>query len=461
MNELVKSDVAHEESSDAAVAGLLDDVVSFVRRYVVLSDAQAAAVALWLAHTHAIGAAEATPYLQVFSPEKRSGKSRLLEVIEVLAARPLATVNISEAALFRSITASQPTLLFDEYDAIFGPRAKDQENLRALLNAGHRRGTPVYRVIGDGHDVHAFPVFCAKALAGIGRLPDTVADRCIAIELRRKARHEHVERFRRRDIEDEAQLLHSRLEAFASANLETLMSARPDIPDALDDRAADGWDPLLAIADLAGAPWVRRARDVAVELSLGAAREDDSRGVQLLADVRGVFDRRATNRLFTADLVRELAADDESQWHDWWDHREGALSRGAARELAKLLEPYRVSSRNMRIGPTQAKGYERRDFEDAWSRYLPRPSAQNPSHPSHADGIEDTPAEGLQPDQDGGSLVPRGEALLALLERHRPELIGRYDMLTLTELRTIAAVDALVEKAELRHSQRANDGPTR
>ena len=116
----------------------LDDVVAFLRRYVVMTPAQADATALFVAHTHAIEAADATPYLAVTSAEKRSGKTRLIEVLELLVRSPIQTMNISDAALFRAIDQLSPTLLFDEVDAIF--KARDREDLRAMLNAGHRRG---------------------------------------------------------------------------------------------------------------------------------------------------------------------------------------------------------------------------------------------------------------------------------------------------------------------------------
>ena len=183
--------------SDLAL--ILEDIVAFVRRYVVISAAQADAVALWCAHTFAIEAADTTPYIAVTSAEKRSGKSRLLEVLELLVRSPQSTTNISDSALFRAIGEYSPTLFFDEVDAVF--RSREREDLRGLLNAGHRRGAVAYRMGGKRMtDLEAFPVFCAKAFAGIGDcLSDTVRDRSIPIRLKKRARDEQLERFRRRD----------------------------------------------------------------------------------------------------------------------------------------------------------------------------------------------------------------------------------------------------------------------
>lgn len=184
---LIAEAVAVDMRADANyTAQMLDDIVAFIRRFVVVTDAQAAVVALWIAHTHASGAAETTPYLHINSPTKRAGKSRLLDVLEVLTRKPLRAAGATEAALFRAISDREPTLLFDEVDAIFGAKAREHEDLRALLNAGFRRGTPVLRCVGVGTKQTAteFDVFCCKALAGIGTLPDTIADRPLTISLK-------------------------------------------------------------------------------------------------------------------------------------------------------------------------------------------------------------------------------------------------------------------------------------
>lgn len=187
------------------------------------------------------------------SAEKRSGKTRLLEVLELLVREPLPTANISDAALFRAIADLQPTLLLDEVDAIFGPKARDREDLRGLLNAGYRRGAVARRMGGPRMTtLEAFPVFCAKVFAAIGDLPDTIADRAIRIRLERRVREENVERFRRREAQELAEPLHQWLSSWAQHHIDQLSEARPDLPDELDDRAQDGWEPLLAIADLAG-----------------------------------------------------------------------------------------------------------------------------------------------------------------------------------------------------------------
>ena len=377
-----------------ATADVLADVERFVRRYVVIGEEQLVAVALWVAHTHAFDAAHATPYLTVLSPEKRSGKTRLIEALALLVRGGWHAAGASEAALFRKISDHRPTLLLDEVDAIFGSHSERTEPLRAILNAGNRPGASVARCIGDGakQSVVDFSVYCAKLLAGIdtGRLPDTIADLAIKIEMKRKTTGEPVERFYVRDAAPIAGPLRDRLAAWAQANAGTLVVARPELPDELSDRAGEAWEPLLAIADLAGGTWPARGREAALHLSASMEADDAaSRGVQLLAAIRVAVGDRPN--IATSELLNAVNADDDLAFGGW---REG---KGLdARGLGRLLKPYGVKSRTVRDGDATMKGYARFDFEDARARYLPPTPTKgsHPSHPSHdADPSHENPRE--------------------------------------------------------------------
>jgi Protein of unknown function (DUF3631) len=348
-------------------ATLLDDVARFVRRFVVVSDAQADALALWVAHTHAIEAADTTPYIAVTSAVKRSGKSRLLEVVELVVATPLPTSSISVAALYRAIDKLTPTLLLDEADGVFGKRdGPEREDLRRLLNAGWRRGAVARRMGGARMTtLEEFPVFCAKAFAGIGDyLPDTLADRAVWIRLERRTRDEPVERFRRREAVPEGETLRDRLADRLEPQLDELRAARPSLPEELDDRAWDFWEPLLAIAELAGGDWPERARRVAVELSSGEARQDDSLSARLLVDIRSVFAENGVERLKTSELINELGRIEESPWGDWHGK---PISPQA---LSKLLRPYRIKTLPVWADGKTVRGYKLEQFADAFLRVL-------------------------------------------------------------------------------------------
>jgi len=352
-------------------AGLLDDLAAFVRRFVVITDAQAAVIALWIVHTHALDAAEATPYLSITSPEKESGKTRLLEVLDALVARAWFTGRATAAVLVRKIDKEHPTLLLDESDAAFKGEKEYAEALRGLLNTGYRATGRASLCVGQGASItyRDFSTFGPKAIAGIGELPDTVASRAVPVRLERRARGEHVEAWRERRGRESAAPLHERAEAWAASVGQTLHHAEPEPPRELGDRAQDTAEPLLAIADLAGGDWPERARAALVALHGERPMEAGSPGVRLLADVRTVFDGRNVDRLATADLLEGLHGLEDAPWSDW--------SRGrplAARGLGDLLRPYRVRSRTVRLDDEgTAKGYKREQFEDAWKRYTPVP----------------------------------------------------------------------------------------
>ncbi len=381
-------DVEHRrvwpEADGEAVPGetLLRDVGAFLQRFVrFLSTHQVTAVSLWVLHTHAIDAAEATPYLAITSAEKQSGKTRALEVLELLVRRPWCTIRPSEPVLFRTIAAECPSLLLDEVDTIFRDKVGTFEGHRALLNAGHRRGATVARCVNDGKTIklERFQVFCAKALAGIGELPDTVADRSIPIRLKPRRRDtEPVERFRPREVAVEAVHLRAALTRWAEEHLDVLRGARPEIPASISDRAADGWEPLLAIADLAGGDWPQTAQEAAIALHSDPLAQEDTLGVQLLRAIRETFETAAAHRLATADLLSALVTREDGPWAEWWGEAVAkGNTQGPGSRLARLLRPYRIISRDIRTDNGTLKGYMRSDFEDAFTRYAPSPPPES------------------------------------------------------------------------------------
>jgi hypothetical protein len=354
-------------STGGDVVGMLDRTARFVARFVAFSsEYQLYATALWIAHTHAFAAADCTPRLSIQSPEKQSGKTRLLEVLELITPEPRQVVNISEAALFRAIANGPLTILFDEVDAIFGPKARDREDLRAMLNAGYRRGATVDRCVGEGTklQVKAFPVFCPVALAGIGQLPDTVQDRAIVIRLRRRRADERIEKLRRRRIEAEAaELGRDFADAFDEPAIEQLTVLDPELPAGLPDRAEDIWEPLIAIADLAGGDWPAVARATASFLTLEDRNDDGSLTELLLADLQAVLG--TDDKIASDELCRRLASREESPWATW--RGKGLEPRG----LARLLRHHDVKPRQVWIDGENVRGYRAADFAEAFDRYLP------------------------------------------------------------------------------------------
>jgi hypothetical protein len=368
--ELADATVRTPELTGVDGAELLDELVAHVRRYMVLTAAQADVVALFTMMTYVVDAFSVVPYLRVFSPTKRTGKSRLLELLEFVVYRPVKTGGISEAALFRSLADGVVTLLFDEIGKVLGAKARDRNSdIEAVLLNGFAAGTPVMRCIGEGskQTVTPFAVFGPKVLGGTGRLDEMIVDRCLPIALKRKSRTEHVERFRRRDANTVAEPLRARITAWADTHIDELAGARPDLPAALDDRAQDIAESLLSVADAAGGTWPDRARRAVIELrgdsDLGS---DEDIGVELLSDIRCAFDDADVDRLSTDDLIVALCQDSERPWKTW-KRNEPITPRG----LSRLLHDFDIRSRNVRLDESIAKGFKREQFEDAWTRYAP------------------------------------------------------------------------------------------
>ena len=352
------------------LAAALDELDEFVARYVYFeSDAQRTAVVLWVAETHVADAFDVAPYLHIKSPEKQSGKTLLLEVIELTAWDAVLTSNISPAALFRVMNDRHPTLLFDEVDAVFPSRKTSgdpsREELRALINSGYRRGAKTLRVGGPRRDkIEKFDSFGPKGLAGIGELPDTIADRAIPIRLQRKPRSVKLSRWRRRLVKEEAAKVADRLSfALAEFSPPLLEEEWPVLPDQLSDRGQDLWEPLLAVADYAGGVWPSRGRAAAILLHTGADQADETIGIRLLGDLRAVWPDRG-DKVFTRELLEALNGLEESPWGDWYG------KPITARFLADKLRPYGPTSRKVNIGGTTLQGWRRVDFEDPWNRYL-------------------------------------------------------------------------------------------
>ncbi|MDX3057865.1 DUF3631 domain-containing protein [Streptomyces sp. NE06-03E] len=359
-------------------AALLNEVEQFHRRFNVFPrEAAYVAVALWDAHAHLLDAFDSTPRLAFLSPEPGSGKSRALEVVETLVPRPMLAVNARAAALFRSVSdpAGRPTILFDEIDTVFGPKAGDNEELRGFLNAGHRRSGVTYRCIGDGGNqtVVEFPSYTAVAVAGLGYLPDTITTRSVIIRMRRRARNEKAEPFRARLHEAEGHALRDRLAQWADQVREDISGRWPEMPEGVTDRPADVWEPLLSVADAAGGDWPARARTACMEL-VNAARADDkgSLGIRLLTDLRDHV-MAGIDRMPTVAILDRLCALDEAPWADMSGRP--LDSRGLSKMLGEYMteDNTPVKARNIKSAGAVLKGYYAADLYDAWQRYCPPP----------------------------------------------------------------------------------------
>jgi hypothetical protein len=386
--------------ADDVPAEPLTELADFVADYVAFPTVEARdAVALWIAHTHAIDHFDIIPRLHVRSPERRSGKTRLLEVCQGLVARPSRWLNVSAPSLFRTLRKAEvgglppPTLLIDEADTIF-KKGKDDDSgkaeLRSLINGGYARGARVPRCVGAQHEkVEEFPSFAPVALAGIGHLPDTIEDRSVGIDLRRRHPREVVVRFKQRDFDKVAEPLRDRLIAWVDEQAVKFVHIAPQMPEGLTDRQEDIWEPLVAIADAAGGTWPSRARSAALKLSDLDGADDGSRAVRLLADMRTIFnDPPPVNHLSTAAVLEKLNGMEEAEWGDLW----GKPLDG--RRLARMLKDYGPTPKQIRLdAKTTLKGYRREELSDAWGRYLPSTPVLPQTETSETSETSKSPAD--------------------------------------------------------------------
>lgn len=360
---------------------LLSEITEAIKNYVVLPANSAEILALWTMHTHCFNCFGHSPRAAITSPEKGCGKTTTLDVLECLVSRPLPTANATASAIFRIVEQSKPTLLIDEADTFL----KENDELRGILNTGHRRGGQVLRTVGEDHEPRQFSTWSPSAIAMIGQLPDTLNDRSVVINLRRRKPDESVRPFRS-DRADDLRVLARKMVRWVQEHEVALAAADPDMGE-LMNRVADNWRPLFAIADAAGTPWPKRVRDIAT--AADKANAEQSNSIRLLQDIRWIFDGRpetddngntifagpVQDRISSAELVIQLAAIEGRPWAEWGRNAKPMTQNALARQLDKFqIYPGTI---RMLAGSTP-KGYYREAFEEAFSVYIPPPTATPP-----------------------------------------------------------------------------------
>jgi hypothetical protein len=375
-------------------AAILDRLAAWIGPHLALpSEHCLPAIVLWAAHTHAADAFYVTPRLVLSSPEPGSGKTRVLELLNLVCRKPELVLSPTTAAIFRMLADGPITLLFDEIDAVFNPKSGgNNEDLRGLLNSGYKRGATIPRCVGDAAKmaVQRFVVYAPTALAGLaGHMPATIVTRAVVIHMRKRPTHLKVRPFRERDAETESRPIREEVARWIETLRPSIGDARPVMPEGVEDRPAEVWEALLAIADAAGGHWPATARAACEHFVLHSGGQAQSLGVRLLRDLRTVF--AGADRMATADILTELMALPESPWSDL-----GGKPLDAVR-LAKALKPYEISATVFRTPDGSVRGYTTyavgtRDtisagLDDAWSRYLPPERA--PSDADTAEGATD------------------------------------------------------------------------
>lgn len=346
---------------------LLNSIEQVIDAHIACETHTRTATALWIVYTWAIDAMQIAPIACITAPEKRCGKTQLLTLISELCYKPLPTSNITAAALYRAIEEWKPTLLIDEADTFL----KDNEDLRGVINAGHsRKNAYVIRCDGDDNKPTRFNVWCAKAISGIGHLPETIKDRSIILELRRKLPSEHKQRLRHADHHHWNNIKRKCLR-WVNDHFDEIQNTRPDLPEQLNDRAQDNWESLFVIAQIASKEWLDKAIHSALTIN-GVEVDTLSINEQLLVDIKAIFDKTGGEKIFSNGLVNALIEDDENVWATW--NRGQPITKI---QLTTRLKQFGVKSKDVRIGTEVKKGFDLNQFKDAFKRYLPLPPIQN------------------------------------------------------------------------------------
>jgi hypothetical protein len=385
-------------------AALLDAIAKAIRNHVVLSDAARDAAALWVLHTYLVNCFFISPRAGVCSPVKGCAKSLLLDVFTHLVRRPQLTANVTPSAVFRVIEAHQPTLLIDEADTFLN----DNDGLRGVLN-GNRKSSQVLRTVGDQHEVRAFATYSACAIALIGKLPDTLHDRAIQIDLKRRLRSEKIEPYRP-DRAGHLDVLARKEARWTADNAERVAATEPEMPEGIINREADNWRPLLAIADVAEGDWPERARNAARAAHITAVDDDASLLELLLGDIRDAFktDKATKARdmygveqieITSSDLVKVLVALEGRPWAELGKDRKPLTQNRLARMLKELKPP--IGPQKIGPGKVRVSGYVRAHFEEAFERYSPpegvsQPDNRTESHEMGTSGISQPDALGAE-----------------------------------------------------------------
>src|SRR5262245_5177996 len=328
------------EPVDGAV--LFAEFADAIRRHVVVSDHCRDTAALWAAHTYLLDQFLISPRLAIRSPTKQCGKTTLLDVLERLVLRPLTSGSLTSAVVFRVVESHRPTLLIDEADTFL----HDNEELRGVLNTGHRASGSVTRdvPIGDNYEPRQFSTYSAVAIAIIGSLPETLHDRSVVIDLKRRLPSETISPFYA-DRTGHLDVLARKAARWCYDHADQVKAVDgPELlPPGIYNREGDNWRPLLAIAQVAGGDWPERARK-AVEQGHAAA-EDESRITILLGDIRSTYADEQTERIKSAALAEALA---KIEGHPWAEYRRGKPI--SLNQLARLLKPIGVTPNVIRIG---------------------------------------------------------------------------------------------------------------
>ena len=358
-DEVVTDDVAYH--GEVIGRELLSEIEQLIIRHIVLPKGASTAIALWIACTYVYDAFRVYPKLAVISPEKRCGKTTLLDMLSGLCCRSLIASNISPSAIFRSVDLWKPTLIIDEADTFLTGK---NDNIIGIINSGHTRNTAfVIRVTGDDHIPKRFSTWSPMAFASIKGIVGTVMDRSIIVSLRRKTTGEKAQRLTI-DFKEDQELIRKKLVKWAKGNFRQLKACPVEPPEIQNDRAMDNWLPLFTVAGTIGGNWPDKVENSYIILN--SMKDDETASIMLLQDLQSIFELKKWIKVFSIDLVNELVKLEERPWSEWKKGKPMTQN-----SLVKILGTFGISSKYIRIGAEHKRGFELTQFKDSFARYIP------------------------------------------------------------------------------------------
>jgi putative DNA primase/helicase len=361
-NSVVEDLVPWEGPLDPVV--IAHEIRKAVTAYAVVAPHVDTAVALWVMASYRLNEFRKFPLLNITAPEMNCGKSVIIDLLACYCGRALEVENISPSAIFRTIELCQPTLLIDEADSFL----KGNEDARGILNSAHKRGGGVVRTVGDDHEPKKFSTYTPIAIAGIGGVHGTILSRCIVIHMERMGPDDYIDTMMASD-EPQAVAMRKKLLAWAADPIPGGVSMQ--VPKTTNRRIMDCWNPLFVVAHLLGGDWPGLCQLAFKALNEREA-EDDNPGSELLRDIRQVFEMEGGAAIHTSVLAEALLTLDDSRWGDW-NRGRGINGKG----IAKLLKPYQVKSRQIKIHGVNKHGYQLASFERVFQKYCPIPPSPN------------------------------------------------------------------------------------
>ena len=342
---------------------LIDEIKKQIKQFCALPENYLAPIVLWIIGTYCFNAFRVYPKLCIYSPQKRCGKSTLMEVIDALAFNSLMASNVSPAVIYRVIEKYQPTLLLDEADAWLVGRNAD-EAMRGIINSGHTKTTAkILRCDGDKNEPKSFSTWSPMVIGMIGKPQATIVDRSIMVPMRRKLKNESLIKLSV-DYKETCMILRRCILRWSDDNLEALRNTNIIPPLLNNDRAMDNWTATFNLAHLIGEPLLTEINHSYLAINNEELDEEDI-GIVLLKDIKNIFEQESIETMHSFFIINKLVMMEDRPWREW---RRGAAM--TANSLANILKPFNIRPKDIRHGGSVRKGYDKKEFLDAFNRYI-------------------------------------------------------------------------------------------